>query len=59
MTKRQFEKILKDNGFELIRNSGHIIYRRGADEMIAIPRHNPNKMMAKRILKEFGITEVK
>lgn len=50
-----FERILKQNGFSLVRSSGHHVYSNGTKN-VAIPRGREiNKMVARRLLKEIGL----
>ena len=55
--KREFEALLKLNGYTYERCRGsHFIYKRGR-EIISIPK-NLNKMIARRLIKEKGLMEV-
>ena len=51
---REFEQILKKNGFKFYRQKGdHLIYKRNS-EMIVITK-KLNKMIARRLLKEYHL----
>ena len=51
---RELNKLLADNGFELVRTRGsHYIYKRGKEE--AVTNKKPNKMMARRLIKTFDL----
>lgn len=50
-SKREFEQILNNNGYEYIRCRGsHFIYKKG-NRTISLPK-NLNKMISKRLIKE-------
>lgn len=52
--KREFNRMLIDNGFELSRIRGsHYIFKRG-NEGIVINK-NPNYMVVRRLIKEFNL----
>lgn len=54
MKTKDFERILKDLGFQLVRSSDHKIWSDGR-QTIPIPHNkNLNKMIARRILKSLG-----
>lgn len=54
----EWERYLMSNGFSLTRdNGGHKVYKRGPDEVIAVARHNPNRMSCARIIKEYHLEE--
>jgi len=59
MTAKQVMKILKKNGWKLVRTTGshHIFYKSGAKRPIPVPRHDSIDLgnFAKSILKEAGI----
>lgn len=56
-TKKEFEKLLVNNGFSLQRVKGsHFIYKKGTD-LISIPK-NLNKMISRRLIKEYHLIEV-
>lgn len=56
--QRDWERLLVKNGFRLVRSEGsHMIYKRGDDEIVPVARHNPNKLMCQRIVKQFKLTE--
>lgn len=52
-TKREMEKILKKNGWEIARYSGsHAIYKNDKGEHLAIGRCNYNSIIFQRLIKE-------
>ena len=52
MKKNALIKMLRMNGYELMREGKHSIYSNGV-QIVAVPRHNDlNKMMVKGILKQ-------
>lgn len=52
-SKREFQIILRNNGFKFVRSSGgHSIYKNKQRQEIAIPSGEPNKMMCRRLIKE-------
>ena len=56
-TKKDFEKLLINNGFSLQRVKGsHFIYKNGTD-LISVPK-NLNKMISRRLIKEYHLAEV-
>ena len=56
-TKKDFEKLLINNGFSLQRVKGsHFIYKNGTD-LISVPK-NLNKMISRRLVKEYHLAEV-
>ena len=56
MKQRDLVKKLESIGFEFCRHGGnHDVYRRGSDEE-QIPRHKEiNEMLAKAILRKWGL----
>ena len=53
-TRREFEQLLNENGFELVRCRGsHFVYKRNG-ETISIPK-NLNKMIGRRLVKEHNL----
>ena len=56
MKRRDLEKLLKQNGWYLLRSGGgHDIYTNGKDTE-PIPRHNEiNEQLAKAIIKRRGL----
>lgn len=51
-SKKECKKIMKLNGYEVIRIKGdHLIYSNGI-RSISIPDGEPNKMLFRRIIKE-------
>ena len=56
MIQRDLVKKLEKAGFEFDRHGGdHDVYRRGQDEEY-VPRHREiNEMLAKQILKKWGL----
>lgn len=52
--KREFHRILLDNGFELVRTRGsHYVFKRGEEEIVT--NKDPNKMMIRRMLKTHNL----
>ncbi len=51
---REICKLLKQNGFDLIRSSKHYIYSNGIVK-IAVPTHKMNFKLATKILIEAGL----
>lgn len=52
--KREFNKILINNGFLLVRQRGsHNIFKRGSEEIVI--SNNLNYMIAKRLVKTYGL----
>lgn len=52
--KREFHRILLDNGFELVRIRGsHYVFKRGNEEIVT--NKDPNKMMIRRMLKTHNL----
>ena len=57
-TKRDFYRIMKENGFELVPDRGkgsHKIFKKGNKTIIISRKYN--KMMIQRIIKENGLIE--
>ncbi len=55
-SKREFQRILINNGYKVIRNHGdHKIYSNGT-RTISINLTNPNQMVMKRLIKDYGLT---
>ena len=53
-TKREFAKLLGENGFELARCRGsHFVYKKD-DMTITVPK-NLNKMIGRRLIKEYKL----
>ena len=53
-TRREFEQLLNENGFELVRCRGsHFIYKK-ANETVAVPK-NLNSMIGRRLVKEHNL----
>ena len=51
---RDFERLLKSNGFMLARTSGdHFIYKRGGETAVINTR--PNRMICRRLIKEYSL----
>ena len=51
---KEFQKLLNDNGFTLVRTKGdHYIYKRGKDTVVATKE--PNKMMVRRMIKTHNL----
>lgn len=52
--KREFNRILIDNGFELLRIRGsHYVFKCGNEEIVI--NKNPNYMVVRRLIKEFNL----
>lgn len=52
---REFKRILMNNGFEYVRQSGdHAIYKRGNET--AVVNTKLNKMVARRLIKTHNLT---
>lgn len=52
--KREFTRMLVDNGFELSRIRGsHYIFKRDNDEIVI--NKDPNYMVVRRLIKEFNL----
>ena len=56
-SSREFNKILTDNGFELIRKKGdHYIFKRGSDTVATTNGGSRmNQMVEKRIIKTYNL----
>ena len=53
-SKREFERLLTDNGYEFARCKGsHFIYKK-ANETVAVPK-NLNSMIGRRLIKEHNL----
>ena len=53
-SKREFHRVLLDNGFELVRTRGsHYVFKRGEEEIVT--NKDINKMVARRILKQYKL----
>lgn len=53
-SKREFERLLKDNGYEFARCRGsHFIYKK-ASKTVAVPK-DLNSMIARRLVKEHDL----
>lgn len=53
MKRRDFERILKDAGYQVLRSNGHTTWANSLGHTVAIPQSSEiNKMMARRLLKE-------
>jgi predicted RNA binding protein YcfA (HicA-like mRNA interferase family) len=53
MKTSEFERILSSAGFVLSRITKHRIWARGT-QRVAVPHHEINRMVARRVLKEIG-----
>ena len=52
---RQFQKILRANGYDVIRNSGgHRIWSNGK-RTLSINAEKPNAMVMRRLIKEYAL----
>lgn len=50
---REFQKILRNNGYEPMRTCGsHVIYKNTYGNTISVPKGEPNKMLTRRLIKE-------
>lgn len=55
--KKTFMRILKENGFEVLREGKHTIYSDGKSK-IAVPAGKKfSRMLCQRLIKEAGICE--
>lgn len=53
-TKREFVRLLNENGYEFARCKGsHFIYKKG-NEMVSVPK-NLNSMIGRRLIKEHNL----
>lgn len=53
-TKREFEQLLSENGYEFARCKGsHFIYKKGG-ETVSVPK-NLNSMIGRRLIKEHNL----
>lgn len=53
-SKREFERLLNDNGYEFVRCKGsHFIYKK-ANKTVAVPK-NLNNMIGRRLIKEHNL----
>ena len=51
--RTKIQKLLKKQGFELIRNSKHLIYRNETGQTVVVPNHNRmNIITYRKILKQ-------
>jgi predicted RNA binding protein YcfA (HicA-like mRNA interferase family) len=57
MKWREFERLLKSQGYQLVRTSGsHGIYVKDGKH-VSIPRgRDVNRMLARRLMKEMGLS---
>lgn len=52
--KREFHRILLDNGFELVRTRGsHYVFKRGEEELVT--NKDINKMIIRRLIKTHNL----
>ena len=52
-SRREFGRILIDNGYAVIRQDGkHCIWQKDGAPSIAIPKHKLNFMICRRLIKE-------
>lgn len=51
-SRKEFERILIDNGYVLARQNAHNIWQKGNLPNIAVPAHKLNFMICKRLIKE-------
>ena len=53
-SKREFEQLLNENGYEFARCKGsHFIYKKG-DKTVSVPK-NLNSMIGRRLIKEYNL----
>lgn len=58
ISKRNFERLLHDNGYRVIRKHGdHKIYSNG-DHTISINIENPNRAVMNRLIKQYSLQSV-
>ena len=54
-TSREFKKVLNKNGFIAVRTNGdHQVFRKG-NQSLTINLINLNRMVAKRLIKEYNL----
>ena len=54
--KRDIERILKNNGWKIHHQSGgHIVYKNGRNEHLTITANGCNKMIMRRLIKQYGL----
>ena len=51
-SRKEFERILIDNGYKLTRQGNHSIWQKDGMPNIPIPKHKLNFMICKRLIKE-------
>lgn len=52
--KREFHRILLDNGFELVRTRGsHYVFKRGEEELVT--NKDINKIVCRRLIKTYNL----
>ena len=53
-SKREFHRVLLDNGFELVRTRGsHYVFKRGNEEIVT--NKDINKMVIRRLIKTYNL----
>lgn len=53
MKRKDFERLLKDAGYVVLRSNGHITWGNSAGHTVAVPHGKElNKMVARRLIKE-------
>ena len=57
MKNNELFRILKDHGFVLIRNSGHMIYSNGTISVAISRRNEYSRGFARRILQQMLLTK--
>jgi predicted RNA binding protein YcfA (HicA-like mRNA interferase family) len=57
MKNNELFRILKEHGFVLIRNSGHMIYSNGTISVAVSRRNEYTRGFARRILQQMGLTK--
>lgn len=56
-TPKEFQRVLKQNGFCIVRSKGsHIIWKNENNKTISIPATKVNAMLARRLIKENNLT---
>lgn len=55
MKRKDFERLLKDEGYQIVRSNGHITWGHPQGHTVAIPHGKElNKMVARRLIKEIA-----
>lgn len=54
---KEFQKLLRNNGFEFVRQTGsHRIYKRGS-EMLSLPTSHPAQTTLYDLIKQYNLKE--